>query len=136
MRRLIRDVDNLDRYLVSNDALSEQLRLTCAAPALNTASTAIVEAAVRIWGNRLFTWKSGRLLVGTLAARGPIAGAEMFVLMSSGDPRADAPLLAATTEAFSEVFERHPDVFLATTRTLLRAYTKPAAESPTRPPEL
>ncbi|HVE08012.1 MAG TPA: hypothetical protein VNE00_12230 [Paraburkholderia sp.] len=118
IRRLVRDVADIGRF-DGPGALTPQLRLTLAAPPLVPASAEILEAAVRICGNRLFA-QPGRMLLDSMALLGPIAAAEAFILlMADSQLTAELKVLG---DAFVSVFERHPRIFLEGTRRLLDTY--------------
>jgi hypothetical protein len=121
LRRLARDVDNVERFDTLDSPLPPHLRLACAAPPMTAPASAIVDAVVRLWGDRLITTEAGRLMVGTLAAKGPIAGAEAFALMWNGQ-QPGSLRLRQTADAFRVIFAQFPAVYLADARELLRTY--------------
>ncbi|WP_074774549.1 hypothetical protein [Paraburkholderia fungorum] len=122
LRRLVRDVENLACFDSIDGPMPPHLQLACAAPPLTPPASAIVDAVVRIWGDCLVSAKAGRLMVGTLAVKGPISGAESLVLMWNGQ-QPDSPRLQETDDAFRTSFARYPELYLADARKLLQAYT-------------
>ena len=121
LRRLTRDVENVECFEAIDSPMPPHLRLACAAPPLTPPASAIVDAVVRIWGDSLITTKAGRLMVGTLAAKGPIAGAEAFSLMWNGE-QPGSLRLSETADAFRAIFARFPAVYLADARELLQTF--------------
>jgi hypothetical protein len=115
IRRLERDVDDIGRFEGAG-ALTPQVRLLIASPPLLPASADILNAAIRVCGERLFD-DPYRLLLDSMALLGPIAAAEAFVLLTGDSRMTDE--VRAIGQAFEAIFDRYPEIFLSNTRAFL-----------------
>ncbi|CAB3763164.1 hypothetical protein LMG29542_04517 [Paraburkholderia humisilvae] len=115
IRRLERDVKDIGRF-EGPGGLTSCLRLVVASPPLSPASAGVLDAAIGVCGERLFS-DPYIMLLDSMALVGPIAAAEAFVLLTADSSMTEE--LQSICTAFLAVFEQYPDFFLAEARAAL-----------------
>jgi len=111
-----------------------------ASPELTPPAREILQLTLQMFGERLFTRPSSRLLK-RYAVDGPIATAEAMLLMDHSDrlralyndrilhPVRGLAFYNELLDGFESVFARHPRVFLARARQILDPYATPQERS-------